>query len=376
MENNEKQFDKSKLKNTNTTIILWTAAFALLGVVSTVCAFTVNGGLTGLTESHEVYVPKNGPDPKDYYGKYYAFDESRYLFFELELTPDEAIYSTHFGDHDYKYVQRYEYDYFTEEYAKYTIYSPNYSRDAIVLYMEGRESKNISKFWVFRENNQIHFQNEGYVSTKLLDLKFSTSEVSITSVTPSISLFQNTYAHYSNWVDFKANGTCEMYINNESSTYNYALTKGAFSNQITVSKVYSDDLTLLIYDKDVTPDATFNMIYFFSVKHDGSLYFNGNYNYPFTIQDADHTYVNSVTLIVTDEDEFSIGTTKQLVATLSPSTADYKTVDWHSSNPSVASVSSSGMLTCHAKGTATITACTKGGAYTTTTIEVYDPSEF
>jgi hypothetical protein len=58
--------------------------------------------------------------------------------------------------------------------------------------------------------------------------------------------------------------------------------------------------------------------------------------------------------------------TKQLSATISPSNATDKSVTWSSSNSSVAKVSSSGLVTGVANGSATITAKTSDGGYTAT----------
>ena len=51
----------------------------------------------------------------------------------------------------------------------------------------------------------------------------------------------------------------------------------------------------------------------------------------------------------------NVGNTKQLTATISPSTASNKSVTWTSSNSAVATVNSSGLVTAKGNGTATIT---------------------
>jgi hypothetical protein len=61
-----------------------------------------------------------------------------------------------------------------------------------------------------------------------------------------------------------------------------------------------------------------------------------------------------------------VGETQQLTATVSPSDATDQNVDWSSSDPSIASVSNSGLITAIGKGTATITATTEDGGYTAT----------
>ena len=69
--------------------------------------------------------------------------------------------------------------------------------------------------------------------------------------------------------------------------------------------------------------------------------------------------VESVTLSQSSV-ELEIGTTLQLNATVSPSTASRKDITWSSSKSSVASVSSSGLVTAVSEGTTTITASADG----------------
>lgn len=58
------------------------------------------------------------------------------------------------------------------------------------------------------------------------------------------------------------------------------------------------------------------------------------------------------------------GSTEQLLATVSPADASNKTISWTTTDKSVASVSSSGIVTAVGGGTATITATTADGSYT------------
>lgn len=69
--------------------------------------------------------------------------------------------------------------------------------------------------------------------------------------------------------------------------------------------------------------------------------------------------VESVTLSQSSA-EIEIGTTLQLNATVSPSTATRKDITWSSSKSSVASVSSSGLVTAVSEGTTKITATADG----------------
>lgn len=64
--------------------------------------------------------------------------------------------------------------------------------------------------------------------------------------------------------------------------------------------------------------------------------------------------------------QMEVGKTQQLTATVIPTNATNKSVTWKSSAPSVATVSSTGLVTCIAAGNATITVTTVDGGYSTT----------
>ena len=64
------------------------------------------------------------------------------------------------------------------------------------------------------------------------------------------------------------------------------------------------------------------------------------------------------------------GTTLQLVATISPSNTTNKTIAWSSSNTSVATVSSNGLVTALKPGTASITATTQDGSNLSATCQL------
>ena len=76
---------------------------------------------------------------------------------------------------------------------------------------------------------------------------------------------------------------------------------------------------------------------------------------------VDKTLVTSITL---SETELSLeaGQTAQLTATVTPSTATDQTLTWSSSDPTVATVSATGLVTVIAEGTCTITATTTDGS--------------
>ena len=76
----------------------------------------------------------------------------------------------------------------------------------------------------------------------------------------------------------------------------------------------------------------------------------------------------SVTGVSLDKTSLSmtVGDTQTLTATVTPSNATDKSVTWKSSNTAVSTVSSSGVVTAKAAGTATITVTTNDGAKTAT----------
>ena len=72
--------------------------------------------------------------------------------------------------------------------------------------------------------------------------------------------------------------------------------------------------------------------------------------------------VSGVTLDVSNV-ELSVNQTKKIKMSIAPSDAYYKTATWSSSNSSVASVSSEGVITANSEGTAVITVKTTDGEY-------------
>ncbi|GEM_PF-802037 len=77
----------------------------------------------------------------------------------------------------------------------------------------------------------------------------------------------------------------------------------------------------------------------------------------------------SVTLNKTT-DAINVGSTDTLTATVEPTNATNKTINWSTSNPSVATVSTSGIVTGVSAGTATITAATFNGKTATCEVTV------
>lgn len=90
---------------------------------------------------------------------------------------------------------------------------------------------------------------------------------------------------------------------------------------------------------------------------------DGSYSDTCTMNIISVTPVTGVTL---NNHSLSLntGNTSQLTATVTPSNATNKSVSWVSSNTSVATVNSNGLVTAVGNGTATITVTTSSGSYT------------
>ncbi len=93
---------------------------------------------------------------------------------------------------------------------------------------------------------------------------------------------------------------------------------------------------------------------------------NSGYSAATVITVNDGVSVTGVALNKTSVTLTGVGSTVQLTATISPTDATDKTLTWSSNNTSVATVSSSGLVTANAKGTATITVKTNDGSKTAT----------
>jgi 5-hydroxyisourate hydrolase-like protein (transthyretin family) len=72
----------------------------------------------------------------------------------------------------------------------------------------------------------------------------------------------------------------------------------------------------------------------------------------------------------------NVGSSEQLIATVSPSNASNKNVIWSSSNTAIATVSSGGLVTAVAQGSATITAKSEDGNYTASCVYTVAVSNF
>lgn len=108
----------------------------------------------------------------------------------------------------------------------------------------------------------------------------------------------------------------------------------------------------------------------------------GKVNIIATTQDASFNNASAVTVVyvpvtgisLPEKDTIKPQESIQLTDTLTPSDASIKEVSWSSDNASVATVSSTGLVTAVAEGTAHITVVTKDGGFSATTeITVYQP---
>ena len=84
-----------------------------------------------------------------------------------------------------------------------------------------------------------------------------------------------------------------------------------------------------------------------------------------TVTQAGAILITGITLNKTTT-TLNVGATEQLTVTIEPNDANFKTVYWSSDNSSIATVSSTGLITAVAGGTATITVTTQDGNKTAT----------
>ncbi|MBQ7985707.1 MAG: Ig-like domain-containing protein, partial [Clostridia bacterium] len=114
-----------------------------------------------------------------------------------------------------------------------------------------------------------------------------------------------------------------------------------------------------------------------SIDENGKATANGIGTTTITVTTEEGGYTNSCTVVVEPQPikvtgvslssealTLAIPGTNTLVATVTPADATDKTVKWSSSNPAIATVSSSGKVTAVGLGTATITATTQDGQFT------------
>jgi len=165
-------------------------------------------------------------------------------------------------------------------------------------------------------------------------------------------------------------GTSGSVSGNTTKTYCVSLTK-PFSLKNVKSKdesssVYFSLPVISFYDYDViveTADATYT-----KAGPDWTLVENTVSVYPFNLDNATRVAKTRVTGVSLSSSSLSIavGKTATLKAIITPTDAANKNVSWSSSNSSVATVSSDGLVTALKVGTATITVTTEDGGKTAT----------
>ncbi len=97
----------------------------------------------------------------------------------------------------------------------------------------------------------------------------------------------------------------------------------------------------------------------------------------FTPDDSETVSVTSIAINKQTTKLSQIGATEQLIATITPADASNKSVTWVSSNPNIATVDNTGLVTALANGTTTITVKTVDGGYTancTVTVDIKSTS--
>jgi hypothetical protein len=125
---------------------------------------------------------------------------------------------------------------------------------------------------------------------------------------------------------------------------------------------------LVPYDADVRENDTFEFAG--RIQRVGRLdplrKFDGVQGIQAPLYGGDEVETGLVTGVALNDDEVTVVTTFQLVATVAPDNAINKSVTWSSSAPLVATVSATGLVTAIGPGTAIITVTTVQGSFTAT----------
>ena len=125
------------------------------------------------------------------------------------------------------------------------------------------------------------------------------------------------------------------------------------------------------WSRSLYPDYSLSARYL-TVNSNGIYTANGDRYYGRSVRPVRFSSVQRVTSITLSQTSLSleVGKTQTLTATVLPSNATNKTVVWTSSNTSVATVSTSGMVTAKASGTCTITCAATDGSGVKATCQV------
>lgn len=156
----------------------------------------------------------------------------------------------------------------------------------------------------------------------------------------------------------------------EESKANYSNSDVIIDSNQEINKLYSGSLAFTA--EQMKTSSFLDELNMYSLMETGKgVWTQGEDGYPVIaeLSPSPNTHVSSISLNES-EATLSIGGTLQLTATVLPEDATDKSVTWSSSNESVATVSSNGLVTAKGEGEATIT-CTAGdGSGVTATCEV------
>ena len=165
-------------------------------------------------------------------------------------------------------------------------------------------------------------------------------------------------------------GTWYLYVGfvngtNDTNTYTgkiYTMT-GAVENEQLIGYIWRSGVSTVKFGSVCdSPDAN-NKHYYYDPRV--MIVSNGDDSVDDLLNPTSQVAVTGVSVSPTSA-TLSVGDAQQLTANVSPNGASDTSVAWSSSNTSVATVSSSGLVTAVAEGTATITATTNDGGFTTT----------
>ena len=235
----------------------------------------------------------------------------------------------------------------------------------------------------------INYENEDGVAiatsetkTGLVGSSYTISPKTISGYTTSDSAVTGTYSTTEATITFTYSevDTSKVYLINAANySTPYVYTWNNASQAASVAwpgtKMTLVDLNSKLYSFEIT-DENADMIIFnngsggtgnqtadLTIPTDGKNCYNNSTGVWTTYDPTVH--VTSVSLDKTSA-TLDVGDTTTLTATVAPSNATNTKVTWTSSNTSVATVSSAGVVTALAPGSATITAITKDGSYKAT----------
>jgi uncharacterized protein YjdB len=236
--------------------------------------------------------------------------------------------------------------------------------------LEVRKSSNFNERITFIEFNigsTSTVVSKAELNLWLYNVANATSNSTVTT-TASLYEFPGTFANNSTW-----NSIGTFTLGNVLSSNTISATGPPDQDNTTANGWYKFDITTLYNrvageagtDKKIKlclKATTLNLVLRFS----SSEYSNTQYKpYVSTVPVSAAVSVTGVS-VSPGTVNVGIGATTNLTATVAPADATNKTVAWTSSNNSVATVSAAGVVTGVAVGSATITATTQDGSFTST----------